>query len=186
MLNEIFSSMGATDALNSGQGFDFEKSLDTAKNKLKGTGLGKDNKSKNLPTGVKKSEAQPIAEKYGISLGEAGKLLISIRAAQSKHNHVSNNIIEKNNLKNTKSEPFFGDKEGMQAQEDMIAQSKGRVFLGNTEVSKEEAIKIIKSGGGGANPSDTAIFVENKDTGDIYMTFYSDKDNVSALVANLL
>jgi hypothetical protein len=56
-------------------------------------------------------------------------------------------------------------------------------MLGNTEVSKEEAVKIIKSGGGGANPSDTAIFVTDETTGDTYMTFYSDKDNVNAIVA---
>ena len=65
---------------------------------------------------------------------------ISIRAAQSKHNHFSNNIIEKNNLKNTKSEPFFGDKEGMQS-EDMIAQSKGRVFLEILKLAKKKLLK---------------------------------------------
>ena len=132
--------MGATDALNSGQGFDFEKSLDTAANKLKGTGLGKDNKSKNLPTGVKKSEAQPIAEKYGISLGEAGKLLISIRAAQSKHNHFQIISLKKIILKIPNQNLSLVIKKVCKLK-DMIAQSKGRVFLGNTEVSKEEALK---------------------------------------------
>lgn len=183
MLNEIFSSIGATDTLNSGESFDFDKVLDNSINKLKGSGLGKDNKSKNLPTGVKKSEAQPIAEKYGVSIGEAGKIIISTRAAESKHNHVLKNIIQKNNIDNSESEPFFGDKEGMQAQENMINSVEGKVLLGNTEVTKKEAIKIIRSGGGGENPSDTAIFITNKDTGDVHMTFYSDKDNVSAIVA---
>jgi len=183
MLNEIFSSTGATEAINNGKDFDFDSALDTTCNQLKGSGLGKDNKSNNLPTGVKKSEAQPIAEKYGISIGEAGKAIIATRAAQSKNEHVTNNIIKKNNIKNTKAEPFFGDKKGMKAQEDMVAGVSGKVLLGNTEVSKEEAIEIIRSGGGGANPSDTAIFVTNEDTGDLHMTFYSDKDNVNALVA---
>ena len=56
-------------------------------------------------------------------------------------------------------------------------------MLGNTEVTKEQALEIIKSGGGGKNPSDTAIFVRDEDTGDMYMTFYSDKDDVGAIVA---
>jgi hypothetical protein len=183
MLNEIFSSTGATDVINSGKEFDYDSTLDATCNQLKGSGLGKDNKSNNLPTGVKKSEAQPIAEKYGISLGEAGKAIIATRAAQSKNEHVTSNILKKNNIKNAKAEPFFGDKKGMKAQEDMVAGVSGTVLLGNTEVTKEEAIEIIRSGGGGANPSDTAIFVTNEDTGDLHMTFYSDKDNVSALVA---
>lgn len=183
MLNEIFSSTGATNTLNSNSDFNFDETLDSIINQLKGTGLAKENKSNNLPTGIKKSEAQPIAEKYGISLGEAGKSIIAARAAKSKHNHVSKNIIEKNNISNSKSEPFFGDKDGMMAQQNMVSSTTGKVFLGNTEVTKEEAIKIIKSGGGGENPSDTAIFILNEDTGDLHMTFYSDKDNVSAIVA---
>lgn len=183
MLNEIFSSTGATNALNSNSDFNFDETLDSIINELKGTGLAKENKSNNLPTGIKKSEAQPIAEKYGISLGEAGKSIIAARAAKSKHNHVSKNIIEKNNISNSKSEPFFGDKDGMMAQQNMVSSTTGKVFLGNTEVTKEEATKIIKSGGGGENPSDTAIFILNEDTGDLHMTFYSDKDNVSAIVA---
>jgi len=183
MLNEIFSSTGATNALNSNSDFNFDETLDSIINELKGTGLAKENKSNNLPTGIKKSEAQPIAEKYGISLGEAGKSIIAARAAKSKHNHVSKNIIEKNSISNSKSEPFFGDKDGMMAQQTMVSSTTGKVFLGNTEVTKEEAIKIIKSGGGGENPSDTAIFILNEDTGDLHMTFYSDKDNVSAIVA---
>jgi len=93
MLNEIFSSTGATNALNSNSDFNFDETLDSIINELKGTGLAKENKSNNLPTGIKKSEAQPIAEKYGISLGEAGKSIIAARAAKSKHNHVSKNII---------------------------------------------------------------------------------------------
>ena len=183
MLNEIFSSTGATNTLNSNSDFNFDETLDSIINQLKGTGLAKENKSNNLPTGIKKSEAQPIAEKYGISLGEAGKSIIAARAAKSKHNHVSKNIIEKNNISNSKSEPFFGDKDGMMAQQNMVSSTTGKVFLGNTEVTKEEATKIIKSGGGGENPSDTAIFILNEDTGDLHMTFYSDKDNVSAIVA---
>jgi hypothetical protein len=183
MLNEIFSSTGATDSINSGKEFNYDSVLDNTCKQLKGSGLGKDNKSDNLPTGVTGKEADPIAEKYGISRGEAGKAIIATRAAQSKNDHVTQNILNKNNITNGKAEPFFGDSKGLKSQENMVKGVTGKVLLGNTEVSKEEAIKIIRSGGGGANPSDTAIFVTNEDTGDLHMTFYSDKDNVNALVA---
>lgn len=59
----------------------------------------------------------------------------------------------------------------MMAQQNMVSSTTGKVFLGNTEVTKEEATKIIKSGGGGENPSDTAIFILNEDTGDLHITF---------------
>jgi hypothetical protein len=55
--------------------------------------------------------------------------------------------------------------------------------LGSKEISKEEAIEIINAGGGGKNPSDTAIFVVDKDTGNLHMTFFSDKDATNAIVA---
>jgi len=183
MLNEIISITSATKTLNSGQDFNFESELEANINRLKGTGLAKDNDSNNLATGVKKSEAGPIAEKYGVSLGVASKCIIATRAALSKTSHIKDNIIEANNIKEAKTIPFFGDKAGMKAQEDYIKTHEGTVKLGNTEVSKEEAIKIIQSGGGGANPSDTAIFVKDDESGSVHMVFFSDKDNVNAIVA---
>lgn len=183
MLNEIVSIKSATNPLNSGENFDYDSQLEANIKMLKGTGLANDNASDNPATGVTKSEAKVVADKYGVSIGVASKVIIATRAANSKFNHVRSNIMEVNGLKNTNSVPFFGDKGGLKAQENMINSSNGRVLLGNTEVSKEEAIKIIRSGGGGENPSDTAIFVQDKDSGDVYMTFYSDKDNVNAIVA---
>jgi hypothetical protein len=183
MLNEIVSISSATDSFNSGKPFDYDSQLESNVNKLKGSGLGDENDGTAPPSGVTLKEARDIAKKYGVSVGLAGKCIIATRAAQSKNNHITEKISNANGLKNPKATAFFGDKNGLKAQENMINSTKGRVMLGNTEVSKEEAVKIIKSGGGGANPSDTAIFVTDETTGDTYMTFYSDKDNVNAIVA---
>ena len=183
MLNEIVSITSATDSFNYGKPFDYNSQLESNVNKLKGSGLGDENDGTAPPSGVTLKEARDIAKKYGVSVGLAGKCIIATRAAQSKNNHITEKISNANGLKNPKATPFFGDKNGLKAQENMINSTKGRVMLGNTEVSKEEAVKIIKSGGGGANPSDTAIFVTDETTGDTYMTFYSDKDNVNAIVA---
>ena len=183
MLNEIVSISSATDSFNSGKPFDYDSQLESNVNKLKGTGLGDENDGNTPPAGVTLKEARAVAEKYGVSVGLAGKCIIATRAAQSKNNHITENIANKNGLENPKATPFFGDKDGLKAQENMINSTSGRVMLGNTEISKEKAVEIIRSGGGGANPSDTAIFVTDEKTGDTYMTFYSDKDNVNAIVA---
>jgi hypothetical protein len=183
MLNEIVSITSATNVLNSNEDFDYDTQLESNITTLKDTELGKENDSDNPASGVKKSEAAAVAKQYGISIGLASKAIIATRAAQSKTNHVKQAIIERNGIENATSIPFFGDAKGLKAQEDTVSSTKGKVLLGNTEISKEEAIQIIKNGGGGDNPSDTAIFVLNKDTGDLHMTFYSDKDNVNAIVA---
>jgi hypothetical protein len=183
MLNEIMSITSATDVLNSGGDFDYDSQLKSNIEKLKDTDLAKENDSDNPASGVKKSEAAEIAKQYGVSIGLASKSIIATRAAQSKTNHVKQAIIEKNGIENATSIPFFGDAKGLKSQEDAVNSTKGKILLGNTEITKEEATQIIRNSGGGENPSDTAIFVVNKNTGDLHMTFYSDKDNVNAIVA---
>ena len=183
MLNEIISITSATDSLNSNSEFNYDSQLKSNVEKLKGTLLAKENDSDNPASGVKKSEAAVVAKEYGVSIGVASKAVIATRAAESKHNHVKTAIIEKNGIESAKSIPFFGDKSGLKSQENAVNSAKGRILLGNTEISKENAIQIIRNSGGGDNPSDTAIFVINNNTDDLHMTFYSDKDNVNAIVA---
>lgn len=183
MLNEITSITSATDSFNSKKPFDYETELANNVEKFKNSRLGAENDGDKPPKGVKTSDAKKVAKQYGISVGLAGKLIAATRAAQNKHNHISEQIVNRNGLKNTKAFPFFGDGGGLKSQENAIRSTTGRVMLGNTEVTKEQALEIVKSGGGGKNPSDTAIFVRDEDTGDMYMTFYSDKDDVGAIVA---
>lgn len=183
MLNEITSITSATDTFNSKKPFDYETELANNVEKFKNSGLGAENDGNKPPKGVKTSDAKKVAKQYGISVGLAGRLIAATRAAQNKHNHISEQIVNRNGLKNTKAFPFFGDTIGLKSQENMIRATTGRVMLGNTEVTKEQALEIIKSSGGGNNPTDTGIFVRDENTGDVYMTFYTDKDDVSAIVA---
>ena len=183
MLNETTSIISSTDYLNVGVEFDFDEALSRNVEMLKGSKLAEENDG-DKPTGrVKMSEAKQVAQKHGISVSLASKILIATRAAKKKHDRVKKRIIEKNNLTNVESVPLFGDSQGKQAQRDLVNNAEGAVRLGNKLISKEEAIQIINEGGGGKNPSDTAIFVINKDNGDLYMTFFSDKDATSAIVA---
>jgi len=78
---------------------------------------------------------------------------------------------------------FFGDAGGKAQQMDMVRQSN-RIFAPNgREIPKEEALKLVAAGGGGANPSDTSQFVYNQKTGDLMIKFTSDKDSFEAIVA---
>jgi hypothetical protein len=183
MLNELISIDSATNSLNSKEPFDYDSALKANVELLKGSGLGAENDGNN-PSGKKTStEAKAVAQKYGISIALASKIIIATRAAENKHNRIKSQIIEKNGLENTTSIPLFGDASGLQRQKDIVSNTKGVIKLGNTEISKEEALEIINAGGGGKNPSDTAIFTIDEDTGDLYMSFFSDKDGTNAIVA---
>lgn len=183
MLNEIVSISSATDTLNAKGKFDYQSQLQKNVELMKGSELAGENDS-DKPSGKKTStEARALASQYGISIGLASKIIIATKAAENKHNRVQQNIIDKNNLENYEAIPLFGDSTGLQAQRDLVNNAKGKIKLGNTEIDKDEAIAIINAGGGGNNPSDTAIFTVDKDTGDVYMAFFSDKDATSAIVA---
>jgi hypothetical protein len=78
---------------------------------------------------------------------------------------------------------FFGDSGGKQQQLDMVKESNKIFAPDGREVPKEEAIRLVAAGGGGANPSDTSQFVYNQKTGDLMIKFTSDKDSFDAIVA---
>ena len=183
MLNELVSIKSATNSLNSKKEFDYESELASNVELLKGSGLGGENDGNN-PSGKKTStESKVVAQKYGISIALASKIIIATKAAEKKHNRIKSQIIEKNGLENTTSIPLFGDGSGLQRQRDIVSNTNGIIKLGNTEISKEEALDIINASGGGKNPSDTAIFTIDDNTGDLYMSFFSDKDGTNAIVA---
>ena len=78
---------------------------------------------------------------------------------------------------------FFGDAGGKAQQMDMVRQSN-RIFAPDgKEIPKDEALKLVTAGGGGANPSDTSQFIYNQKTGDLMIKFTSDKDSFDAIVA---
>ena len=78
---------------------------------------------------------------------------------------------------------FFGDAGGKAQQLDMVRQSNKIFAPDGREVPKDEAIRLVAAGGGGANPSDTSQFVYNQKTGDLMIKFTSDKDSFDAIVA---
>lgn len=183
MLNETTSILSSTKYLNDKQDFNFGDALADNVKMLKDSKLGKENDGETPAGRVKKSEAKIVAEQYGISIGLAAKVIIATRAAAKKHKRVKTRIIEKNNLTNYDTVPLFGDAGGKETQKNLVNKTKGEIKLGNKTITREEALEIIEAGGGGKNPSDTAIFVIDKDTGNLYMTFFSDKDATSAIVA---
>jgi hypothetical protein len=183
MLNEIISISSATEYLNSTTEFDFNTALGKSINELKGSKLGDENTGDEPISGVTASDARDVSQKYGVSMQLASKTIAATRAAMNKYNWVRTHIIDKNGIGEYMCIPFFGDKGGLLSQSDMIRNTTGKVFLGNTEISKSDAIRIAISGGSGRNPSDTAIFVVDKSNGDMHMTYYSDKDNINAIVA---
>ena len=83
---------------------------------------------------------------------------------------------------NSKMENFYGHSSSFDA---MVNDIKGKQVIGpnGAEISQEEAEQLIRSGGGGDNPSDTATLVFDKDSNKVIMLFHSDKDSTEALVA---
>lgn len=183
MLNETTSILSATEYLNSGEEFNFDLVLEKNVELLKESTLGKENDGTKPAGRIKMAEAKVVAEKYGISIGLASKIIIATKAAKKKHDRIKKTIIEKNNITNYETVPLFGDSNGLELQRKIINSTKGNVKIGNTTITKEEALEIINQSGKGDNPSDTAIFIVDKDTGDLYMSFFSDKDATNAIIA---
>ena len=183
MLNEITSIVSATDYLNDGVDFNYDEAMQKNVVMIKDGKLGEENQGK-LPSGrVKTAEARLVAQQYGVSIGLASKIIIATKAAKKKHYRVSETIIKKNGMTDFSTTPLFGDAAGLALQRKMIESTKGEIKLGNTTISSEEALQIINDSGGGNNPSDTAIFVQDKTSGNLHMSFFSDKDATNALVA---
>jgi len=79
---------------------------------------------------------------------------------------------------------FYGAKESIEAQVKM-AEDAERIFSpGGDEITdRDELIRLIKAGGGGDNPSDTATFIKDKN-GNLIVAFHSDKMSTSDIQAN--
>ena len=183
MLNEITSIVSATDYLNSGDEYDYDAAIQKNVELLKDSTLGTENDGDATAGRVKVSEAKLVAEQYGISIGLASKVIIATRAAKKKNERIKKTILEKNNITDFEAIPLFGDSNGLAMQRKLIENTKGEIKIGNTTITKAEALRIIDESGGGDNPSDTAIFVIDKSTGNLHMSFFSDKDATNAIIA---
>ncbi len=119
------------------------------------------------------------------------KCVIAARSARQKHKNSVRRASALQEIallgKETKIKTFYGANESLAAQVKVIeeAKSKGaKVLLPNgKEVNPDDAIKFIKAGGGGANPSDTATFVVDEN-GNVMLQFHSDKISTSDIQDN--
>lgn len=117
----------------------------------------------------------------------ASKALISARSARDKYdkaNKTKKDLQEKGLLsKNTKIVPFYGADDSKAAQIEMVKKAKTIMLPDGTMVRKDDAIAFVAAGGGGANPSDTAVFIQD-DKGNLVMKFYSDKTSPADIQDN--
>ena len=134
------------------------------------------NTSSGTAAGIKKSE---IPE--GKNPGLHSKLILSVRSGRRKYNK-SIEVSKGQGFKNPKSSNYYGHKSSFDA---MVNDLKGKqVISPNGDlISSQEAEELIRSGGGGDNPSDTATLVFDGDSNKVIMLFHSDKDSTDAIVA---
>ena len=134
------------------------------------------NTGNGLATGVKTSEI-PEGENKGLY----SKLLLATRSGRRKHTKCLESA-QKRGFKNPKIENYYGHSSSFDA---MVNDIKDKQVIGpnGEEISQEEAEQLIRSGGGGDNPSDTASLVFDKDSNKVILLFHSDKDSTSAIVA---
>lgn len=139
------------------------------------------NKSKNRPGRITSTDTKPY-EGMGDSNELISKRLIAIRSAKRKADKVRM-ANDKLGWENTKSYNFFGDAKGLVAMANIVSDSKGIIDQNGNPISKEEALELVKTSGGGENPSDTGTVIVNEETGVATMLFHSDKDSTAALIA---
>ena len=134
------------------------------------------NSSSEPSGGIKKSD---IPE--GKNPGLHSKLMLAVRSGRRKHKKAVESA-RKQSFKDSKMENYYGHSSSFDA---MVNDIKGKQVIGpnGEEISQEEAEQLIRSGGGGDNPSDTATLVFDKDSNKVIMLFHSDKDSTEAIVA---
>ena len=117
----------------------------------------------------------------------ASKALISARSAKDKYNKANNTIqdLQQKGLlsKNTKINSFYGADDSKAAQIEMVKNAKTIMLPDGTSVRRDDAIAFVAAGGGGANPSDTGVFIQD-DKGNLVMKFYSDKTSPADIQDN--
>ena len=134
--------------------------------------------SKKPVGGIKKDD---IPEEHKKEAGLYSKVVLAVRSGKRKHKKATESA-KKNGFKNSKTENYYGHSSSFDA---MVNDIKGKQVIGpdGTEISQEEAEQLIRSGGGGDNPSDTATLVFDKDSNKVIMLFHSDKDSTEAIIA---
>jgi len=139
------------------------------------------NKSKNRPGRITSNDTKEY-EGSGDSNELISKRLIAVRSAKRKAKKVEI-ANERLGWENTKTLNFFGDTKGLKAMGGVVENSNGIVDQRGNPISKEEALELIATSGGGENPSDTGTVIVNNSNGVVTLLFHSDKDSTAALIA---
>jgi len=142
--------------------------------------LAKQNSSNRMAGGLKTGELPDGLPKEERELYT--KTLIAVRSGKRKHQR-SQSASKDLGWKNTETAEYFGDSAGLKKQEEDINSASKVVDLDGNEIPKDEIIELIRAGGGGDNPSDTATIIKNKDNGEATILFTSDKDSTNAIIA---
>jgi len=115
------------------------------------------------------------------------KCVISARSAKTKYDTTQNRVSELQSKGNfgsiEKIDTYYGAAESIDAQVLAINDANKVILPNGTEVDKEDAVKFVKAGGGGMNPSDTATFAKDK-SGNLLIQFHSDKTSTSDIQDN--
>ena len=115
------------------------------------------------------------------------KCVISARSARTKYDTTQSRVKELQESGKfgsiSKIDTYYGADESLDAQVVAINDAKVVLLPNGTEVSKEDAVKFVRAGGGGMNPSDTATFANDKN-GNLLIQFHSDKTSTSDIQDN--
>ena len=179
MYNEIMSGE-VSDLLQDNSDATEEELVKSILDKYGNSNLAKQNSSNRMAGGLKTGELPDGLPKEERELYT--KTLIAVRSGKRKHQR-SQRASKDLGWENTQTSEYFGDSIGLKKQEEDIKSASKVVDLDGNEISKDEIIELIRAGGGGDNPSDTATIIKNKDTGEATILFTSDKDSTNAIIA---
>jgi len=177
MLNEIVSGEVAQ-ILEQNPELSDKELIDLLQKQFGKTTLFKENSKKPKKTaGGISTKAVPEGQNRELY----SKLMISVASGRRKYNK-SNREAKQNGFKNPKMENYYGHSESFEA---MVNDIKGKNVIGpdGTPIDFDEAENLIRTGGGGDNPSDTGTLTFDSDSDRVIMTFHSDKDSTEAIIA---
>ena len=182
LLNEVVSGEVAQ-MLEENPNLSDEELIDILEERFGKTELFK-SKGKNGNSGNKLAGGltkKDIDVPEGRNVGLYSKLFLAVKSGRRKHNKALDKA-EKRGFKNPKMENYYGHSSSFDA---MVNDIKDKQVIGpnGEEISQEEAEELIRSGGGGDNPSDTATLVFDESSNKVIMLFHSDKDSTDAIVA---
>ena len=175
MLNEIISGE-VTDIITKNPDLTDEQIIEQLEDRFGESELFRQNLG-SKPAGDLKTGDVPEGKNRGLY----SKLLIATRSGRRKHKKAMRKA-EENNFKNPEVSNYYGHSDSFDA---MVQDIQGKEVIGpdGTPINQTEAEDLIRSGGGGDNPSDTATLVFDEDSNRVIMLFHSDKDSTSAIVA---